>query len=79
MSVELKEGMRITALRMSNKAIKLTGTLAKINDDGKTVEMTVDGTENGLETVHVNDVKPLGEEKSDVQGKSLTTVNGKPI
>jgi hypothetical protein len=59
MSVELKPGMRISALRMSNKAIALTGTIEKVCDDGKTVEMTVDGAEGHIETVHINDVTIL--------------------
>lgn len=78
---ELKTGMRISALRMANKAIALTGTLEKINDDGKTVEMSVDGSEDHLETVHINDVTILldGDFAADASAKSFTTVNGKAV
>jgi len=83
MSVELKPGMRISALRMANKAIAMTGTITKVLDDGKCVEMAIDGHEpEALEVVHVNDVTILLDGAKDVpEGKhvSLTTVNGVAI
>jgi hypothetical protein len=60
---DLKVGQRISALRMSNKAVTLTGTIAQINDDGKTVDMTLDDHDTHVETVHVDDVTVLAEEK----------------
>ena len=84
MSVELKPGMRISALRMANKAIALTGTITKVLDDGKCVEMAIDGHEpEALEVVHVNDITILLDgdfgPQADVPVKSYTTVNGKNI
>lgn len=80
---DLKVGERISALRMSNKAIRLTGTLVQVNDDGKTVNMTMDGHDTHIETVHVDDVTVLdgSEAKAPAAGgaKSLTTVNGVAI
>lgn len=84
---ELKIGQRVKALRMSNKAVTITGTIDALNDDGKTVVVKHDGGD-GLETVHADDVTVLdgaaassAEEKpaASETGKSLTTVNGKPI
>jgi len=64
-SKDLKVGQRISALRMSNKAVKLIGTIAQINDDGKTVDMTLDDHDTHVETVHVDDVKVLDEQKAE--------------
>lgn len=61
MSKDLKVGQRISALRMSNKAVSLTGTLVELNDDGKTVQMMMDGHGTHIETVHVDDVTVLAE------------------
>jgi hypothetical protein len=84
MSVELKPGMRISALRMSNKAISLTGTITGVCEDGKCVEMAPDGQEGHIETVHVNDVTILLDGDFAVPEtlaaqQSYTIVNGKPI
>jgi hypothetical protein len=56
---DLKVGQRVRALRMSNKATEITGTLVQINDDGKTVNMTMDGHATHIDTVHVDDVTVL--------------------
>jgi hypothetical protein len=95
MSVELQVGMRVRALRMSNKVIALTGTITEMLDS-KCIEMTIDGTEAGREVVHRDDVTVLSSEQQagsnekppmpvefptaqHQQSKSFTTVNGKPI
>ena len=78
-------GQRVKALRMSNKAVAITGTIDALNDDGKTVVVKHDGGD-GLETVHADDVTVLdgtaassGKEEKPAASESLTTVNGKPI
>jgi hypothetical protein len=67
MSVQLEKGMRVSALRMSNKAVILTGTIVQINDDGKSLDMTVDGHDTHVETVHVNDVAVLDAPKPTIE------------
>lgn len=49
-------GDKYDFLRMNNKAVKLTGTVAKIHDDpSQCVDMEVDGT-GGFETAHIDDL-----------------------
>jgi hypothetical protein len=49
-------GDKFEFLRMTNKAVKLSGTVAKIHDDpAQCVDMEVDGT-GGLETAHIDDL-----------------------
>lgn len=88
---DLTIGQRVTALRMSNKAVMIAGTIDALNDDGQTVVVkAVDaGGQEFLETVHAADVMPLPLETearehntvadAAAAGKSFTTVNGKPI
>lgn len=63
-------GDKYEFLRMSNKAVKLSGTVAKIHDDpSQCVDMELDGT-GGLETAHVDDLS-RGDNK---QSKELLNV-----
>ena len=76
---DLKVGDRVSFLRMSNKAVSLTGTIEKVYEDGvPCVEVKLDDSDH-IETAHMDDVAVLGEEKPAEQGTSLHTVNGKPI
>ncbi len=77
--VNLKVGDHVSGLRMGDKAIRLTGIIVGINDDGKTLTIELDSNKNFIETVHVNDVKIIPEKAKTASGKSLTTVNGKEV
>ncbi len=49
-------GDKYEFLRMTNKAVKMSGTVVKIHDDPEqAVDMKVDGT-GGLESAHINDL-----------------------
>jgi hypothetical protein len=49
-------GDKFEFLRMTNKAVKLSGTVVKIHDDpAQCVDMELDGT-SGLETAHIDDL-----------------------
>ena len=81
MATELTTGQHVSFLRMNNKAIKLTGVVQQINEDGKTVRIQVDGSPNFVEDAHVDDVNlieapaaPAAEPR-----KSFVTVNGQAI
>ena len=72
---DLKIGQRVSFLRLSNKAVALTGTIVKLYEEGvPLVEVKLDDNA-ATETAHVDDVKVL----DAVEVKSLTTVNGKAI
>jgi hypothetical protein len=73
-------GDHVKFLRMTNKAVELKGVvMAKHGPDIPCVDIQVDGTSGRLETAHVNDVVVLDPQAAEVQGRSLTMVNGKPI
>jgi hypothetical protein len=56
---DFKIGDHVSFLRMSNKAVRLTGTIQSFHDDGvPCVEVALDDSE-AVETAHVNDVKVL--------------------
>ena len=56
----LKVGDRVSFLRMSNKAVQLTGTLKEFCEDGKCANVEVDGVEGGhVEMASMADVTPL--------------------
>jgi hypothetical protein len=53
---DVRVGDKYQFLRMTNKAVKLSGTVVKIHDDpAQCVDMEVDGT-GGLETAHIDDL-----------------------
>jgi len=59
---DLKIGDHVSFLRMSNKAIRLTGTIAAFHDDGvPCVDVELDGHEDAIDTAHVDDVTVLEE------------------
>jgi hypothetical protein len=57
--MDFKIGDHVKFLRMSAKNISLSGTIDEINGDGKTVNILVDGTEDFIETAHVDDLVPF--------------------
>jgi hypothetical protein len=77
-----KVGDRVSFLRMSNKAVKLTGTIKNFLEDGKLAEIAVDGIEGHVEHASVADMTPLetpAENAAQSGATSYTTVNGKAI
>lgn len=57
---DLQVGQHVSFLRMSNKAVRLTGTVERIHDDAPLVDVQLDGREDVcLDTAHVNDVTVL--------------------
>jgi hypothetical protein len=74
-------GDHVKFLRMSAKDISLAGTIKEINGDGKTVNVLVDGTEDFIETAHIDDLVPFtsAPETPAAAKKSLITINGEPI
>lgn len=77
---DLKIGQSITALRMSNKAVTITGTIDALNDDGQTVVVkAVDASgQEFLETVHAADVTPVKATIEDLE-KLLNSEDGTPV
>jgi hypothetical protein len=54
---DLKIGDHVSFLRMSNKAIRLTGTIAKIHDDAPIVDIALDNhPADSIDNAHVDDV-----------------------
>jgi len=50
-------GDKVDFLRMSNKAVRLSGTIEKIHDDpSPCVDIRVDGKGGGIETAHIDDL-----------------------
>jgi hypothetical protein len=73
----LSVGQHVRFLRMSNKAVELTGVIEKIQDDpSPCVDIRVDGKDGGLETAHVNDVT-VTDEKASIGGEAKP-VHAKP-
>lgn len=57
---DLKVGDHVKFLRTHNKAVELTGTVAKLHKDGRSVDVQLDDHEEGwVETAHVDDVTVL--------------------
>lgn len=81
MAKNLKVGDHIKALRSSNKSISLVGSVLRLNEDGRTIDMDLDANKNFVETVHVDDVTVLGitPAVTPTSEKSTVTVNGKAI
>lgn len=74
MAIDLKIGEHVSYLRMSNKAIMLTGTVEQFNTDGKTVRIKVDGTPNFVEDAHVDDICSLetpAEDAADLRAEGI--------
>lgn len=59
---DLKIGDHVSFLRLSNKAVSLTGTISAIHEEGvPCVDVELDT--GGFETAHVDDVTVLRAEK----------------
>jgi hypothetical protein len=58
---DLHVGDRVSALRMSNKAVTLTGKALNVREDSECVDITVDQEGGGefVESVHAADVTVL--------------------
>ena len=57
--MEIKEGDHVKFRRSSDKAVELTGTVEKLHDDEKSVDIRVDGEGEHVETASLEDVSPL--------------------
>jgi hypothetical protein len=57
---DLKIGDHVSFLRMSNKAVRMTGTIVAFNEDGKTVDIALDHHDvDSIENAHLDDVTVL--------------------
>jgi hypothetical protein len=63
---ELKKGDHVSFLRSENKAVKLTGRIVKIHDEGvPCVDVSLDDCKTErIETAHVDDVSVIAEAKT---------------
>jgi hypothetical protein len=85
----LKLGQHVSFLRMSNKAVSLTGTIADISEDQPIVAVKLDGHDpEVLEIAHVDDVTALDQTTVSTATNaaapsgaltSFVTVNDKPL
>lgn len=73
-------GQHVKALRMTNKAVSVIGTIDALNDDGQTVVVKLDDSEH-LETVHADDVTVLDKPKATIEEleKILNTEGATPV
>jgi hypothetical protein len=66
---KLKLGDRVKALRTHNKAVELIGTVEEMDGKSITIEVQTAGgapvSEGHQETVHIDDVTVLAEEKKE--------------
>lgn len=70
---DLQVGQHVSFLRMSNKAVRLTGTIERMHeDDARLVDVQLDGHDYVcLDTAHVDDVTVLPAETPEGNAAEL--------